>query len=248
MKISIITATYNSATTIKDTLLSVANQTYTNIEHIIIDGSSEDNTLDIVSEFPHVNKIISEPDKGIYDAMNKGIKVATGEIIGILNSDDLLYSNSTIEIIAEAFKSQNISATYGNIIFFDTVNPEKITRFWKAKNYYPAFFENGELPPHPTLYVRKNVYENIGFYKLDYKIAADVEFMLRMLKIYNYKSYYINEIIVKMRNGGASTNGLKSFWIISKETKRLWKENGLKFPFRLYFSRPYRRIIQLFNK
>lgn len=248
MKITIITVTYNSATTIKDTLESVKNQTYKDIEHIIIDGASKDNTLAIVAEYPHVKKVISEKDKGIYDAMNKGIQIATGDVIGILNSDDVYYSNTIIEVIVKTFKTSNVDAVYGNIVFFDSENFNKPTRYWCSKSYYSSFFEDGEVPPHPSLFVTKKVYDEIGLYKIDYQIAADHEFMFRMLKLNNRKSFFLDEIIVKMRNGGVSTSGIKSYIISTKELIRVWNENGFSYPKKLFLLRPIKKISQLIFK
>lgn len=245
MKISIITVTYNSAATIRDTLESVKKQDYPNIEHIIIDGASTDATLQIVKEYPSVSSIVSEPDNGIYDAMNKGIKIATGNIIGILNSDDIFAADSIISDVAKIFERTEIDAVYGNLSYFRTGEEGKIVRLWQTKPYYERFFEDGELPPHPTLYVRKKVYDGMGAFRTDYKIAADIEFMLRLLKVKKAQSFFLDKIMVKMRLGGASTSGFKSYWTVTLETKRLWAENGLTYPFKLYFIRPLKKIQQL---
>ena len=245
MKISIITVTYNSAATIRDTLESVKKQDYPNIEHIIIDGASTDNTLQIVKEYPSVSRIVSEPDCGIYDAMNKGIKIATGNIIGILNSDDIFADNSIIGDVAKVFERTEIDAVYGNLSYFRSGEEDKVVRLWRTKPYYERFFEDGELPPHPTLYVRKEIYDEIGVFRTDYKIAADIEFMLRLLKVKKAQSFFLDKIMVKMRLGGESTSGLKSYWTVTLETKRLWAENGLTYPFKLYFIRPLKKIQQL---
>ena len=249
MKISIITVSYNSAVTIRDTLESVKNQTYTNIEHIIIDGASKDNTLAIVTEYPHVAKVISEKDKGIYDAMNKGITLATGEIIGILNSDDLFESDTIIEQIMNVFQeNKEIDAIYGNISYFETGEENKIKRYWKSKPYYEDFFDDGEVPPHPSLFVKKQVYDQIGTYYPNFKICSDYEFMLRMMKIHNFKTKYLDATIAKMRLGGTSTQGLKSYWITTKELKQAWEMNNFKYPIKLYFIRPFKKIKQLLIK
>lgn len=249
MKISIITVTYNSAATVRDTLESVKNQTHKNIEHIIIDGASKDNTLAIVTEYPHVKKVISEKDKGIYDAMNKGIQIATGDVIGILNSDDIFASHTIIEQIMGVFKNQpDLDALYGNINYFATETPDTISRYWQSKPYHNSFFEKGNVPPHPALFVKKKVYDAIGTYKTHYKIAADYEFMLRMLKIHQYKSFFLNETVVKMRLGGISTKGFDSYILSTKELKNAWEINGFKYPVALYFLRPFTKIKQLLFK
>lgn len=246
MKISIITIALNSSLTIKDTLESVANQSYSNIEHIIIDGGSTDQTLKIVASFPHVAKVISETDKGIYDAMNKGIANATGAIIGMLNSDDIYASKYSIQEIITCFKqNKTVASVYGNLVYFEGNNKKKIIRYWKAKPYYNTYFEEGEVPPHPTLFVRREVYEQIGGFWSNFKISGDNEFMFRMFKVYNYKSQYLDRIIVKMRAGGVSTSGLKSYLISTIELIRVWKINGYSYPKRLFFLRPYKKIKQL---
>lgn len=248
MKVSIITVTYNSANTIRDTLESVANQTYLNIEHIIIDGLSKDNTLEIVKEYPHVVKVVSEKDNGIYDAMNKGIELATGEVIGFLFSDDIFASDVTIEGIVNIFKSNVTEAVFGNIEYFEGNHYDRIVRYWKTKEYYSNFFEDGEVPPFPSLFVKKKIYDKIGTYYPGFKIASDHEFMFRMFKIHNYKSFFLDKTIVKMRVGGVSTSGMKSYIQSTKELKKVWEMNGYKYPFRLYFIRPLKKIKQLLFK
>lgn len=245
MKVSIITITYNSVLTIRDTLESIANQSYTNIEHIIIDGASTDQTLTIVDEFSHVSKVISEPDKGVYDAMNKGIAVATGDIIGMLHSDDIYATEDIIqEIVSHFQKDASISSIYGNLEYFKGNQKDKVIRYWKAKPYHPSFFEDGEAPPHPTLFVRKEVYDQIGGYWADFKISGDNEFMFRMLKIHQFKSCYLDKTIVKMRLGGISTRGFKSYLISTIELTRVWRMNGYQYPKRLFLLRPFNKIKQ----
>jgi len=246
LKISIITITYNSVLTIRDTLESIANQSYTNIEHIIIDGASSDATLTIVDEFPHVSKVVSEPDKGIYDAMNKGVALATGNIIGILNSDDVFAANDIIEKVVACFKQDGtLSSLYGNLEYFKGNDKNNIVRYWQSKPLYDSYFEDGEVIPHPTLFVRKEVYEQIGGYWASFKISGDNEFMFRMFKIYNYTTFHLNETLVKMRVGGVSTRGFKSYLISTIELTRVWRMNGYTYPKRLLFLRPYKKIKQL---
>lgn len=246
MKVSIITITYNSGKTLEETLSIVAAQDYNNIEHLIIDGKSSDSTLEIVSKFPHISKVVSEKDKGVYDAMNKGIKYASGEIIGILNSDDIFVNDSVISEVAKKFsEDESVSAIYGNISFFKTETPDKVERTWIAKPYYKDFFEDGEVPPHPALFVKKEVYDKIGSYYPDFKIASDYEFMLRMLKIHKYKSVHLDKILVKMRLGGESTAGLHNIILNNKEVSKAWEMNDLKPPLKFYFKRPIKKIKQL---
>jgi glycosyltransferase len=224
----------------------VGSQTFKDIEHIIVDGASSDNTIELVKDFPHVAKIISEPDDGIYEAMNKGIGLATGDVIGILNSDDVFVSPQILTLISDCFlQNPGIKALYGDISYFKTGNMERVVRYWKSKNYYPGFFEDGNMPPHPSLFVKKEVYQTIGTYKTHYKISADQEFLIRMLKVHAYPSFYLNIPVVRMRIGGRSTNGLKSYLFNTKEIIRTWQDNGLKYPFRLLFIRPVKKMQQL---
>ncbi len=249
MKISIITATFNSAATVRDTLESVSSQTYEDIEHITIDGASKDDTLEIVKQFPHVAKVISEPDKGIYDAMNKGILAATGDVIGILNSDDVLANQNTLETIAKVFESsKNVDIVYGNLEFFKSENQEKIFRFWKSKPYYPTFFEDGNVPPHPTVYVKADVYSKVGLFNTDFKISADYDLMFRILRIHRLRSVFIDEVIVKMRMGGESTSGFKSLITSYQDVKRIWEFHNVKIPPFFIFKRYLIKLTQLIFK
>jgi glycosyltransferase involved in cell wall biosynthesis len=247
MKVSIITVCYNSEKTIYDSLLSIKNQTYKNIEHIIIDANSQDSTLSIVSKFEHVNFVISEKDNGIYDAMNKGISIATGDIIGILNSDDILINNNIISDITNAFNNNvNIDMIYGNLYYVENYNLNKILRKWVSKPYFENYFENGNVPPHPTLYIKKNVYNNSIFFNLKYTLAADYEFMLRVFKVYKYNSLYIDKYFVKMRNGGATSKNWKNRYIQNKEIIAAWNDNNLKLPSFFIIKRIFIKLLQYF--
>jgi glycosyltransferase involved in cell wall biosynthesis len=227
MKVSIITATYNSASTIRDTLESVAKQTYSNIEHIIIDGLSKDNTLDIVKEYPHVDKVISEKDKGIYDAMNKGIRAATGDVVGILNSDDFYPHNNILKKVTEEFRIKKVNAIIGDILFVSPNNIKKVVRYYSAKRWKPSKFVKGYMPPHPSFFVYKKFYEQLGVYQIDYKIAADYELLIRFLATNQLSYSYIPEAIVHMRAGGVSNESIKSRYVLNQEIVRACKENGL---------------------
>jgi glycosyltransferase involved in cell wall biosynthesis len=228
MKISIITATYNSASTIKECIESVNAQTYKNIEHIIIDGASKDNTLEIINNLPNrVTKIVSEPDKGIYDAMNKGIKAATGDVIGILNSDDFFTSDNIIEIVVENFKNCDIDALYGDVHF---VNPDDITksvRYYSSAIFKPSLFRFGFMPAHPSFYMKRECYEKYGLYSLDYKIASDYDLLIRYLHREKIKYKYINKDFVTMRTGGVSTENFNSIVTLNKEIVRTCKKYGI---------------------
>ena len=244
MKISIITATYNSANTIKDTLASVAAQQYPFVEHIIIDGSSKDETLVIIDEFKHVSKVISEKDNGIYDAMNKGVQLATGEIIGILNSDDFYTGPTILSKVAEAFKDPRVEAVYGDLQYVRSDNVQLITRTWKAGNYKKRYLYYGWMPPHPTFFVRRHIYERCGMFNTTLRSAADYELMLRVLLKYDTCVHYIPEVLVKMRAGGMSNASLKNRLRANKEDVLAWKLNNLQPYFFTTWLKPLRKILQ----
>lgn len=244
MKISIITVSYNSEKTIKETFESIINQTYNNIEYIVVDGNSNDNTIDIIREYEKKFngrlRYISEKDKGIYDAMNKGIKMATGDIIGILNSDDILANKEVIKRIVEEFINTNCDAIYSDLLFLDADTMKIPTRNFIAKRQSKKF---GWHPPHPTLYLKRKVYEEVGNYDVNYRIAADYDFMLRMLNG-TYLISYINEYLVYMRSGGVSTNGLKGYMKNFKEAQIVLKKNHVFCPSLCNTS----RILKTFNQ
>lgn len=249
LKVSIITVCYNSEKTIKSTIKSVVSQDYPNKEYIIVDGGSKDGTMAIVDSFKDsVAKKISEPDKGIYDAMNKGIKMASGDIIGILNSDDVFVSDTIISDIVNAFEVNKADAVYGNIDYFKDEATKKVLRTWVTKPYYPTFFDDGEVPPHPSLFVKRSVYEEIGVYYPDFKISSDYEFMLRAFKKNNYKPFYLGKFIVNMRMGGESTRSISNVVIGNKEVRMAWKMNGLTPPLRFWFLRVVKKILQYIKR
>ncbi len=225
MKISIITATYNSAKTIKDTLESVAKQNYKNIEHIVVDGVSKDNTINIAKEYGV--KIISEKDNGLYDAINKGIKLSTGEIVGILNSDDFFPNNTIIQKVVDAFKKNSTDAVYGNIAFVKPENLSKIVRQYNSGKFTPTKFKYGYMPAHPSFYATKKCFEQYGYYHTDYKIAADYELLMRFIFTNKISTTYINENLVYMRTGGVSNQNLKSRYILNKEIIKACKANNV---------------------
>lgn len=231
MKISIITATYNSGETILDTINSVLAQDYYNFEYIIIDGGSKDNTLDIIrANEPRFNgrmKWVSENDKGIYDAMNKGIGRATGDVIGILNSDDYYTSKDVLSTYAKTFSDYNVDAVYGDIHFIRNNNPEKIARYYSSKIFRPFLLRFGFMPAHPSFYLRRSVYDKVGCYSLEYKIGADFEMMTRLFKKHKISYKYVPKDMVTMRMGGASTSGVSSHKLLLKEDARACRENGI---------------------
>ena len=233
--ITIITATYNSGLTIKDTIESVLNQDYKDIEYIIIDGDSKDKTIDIIKEF---EPKFQERDKGIYDAMNKGIRMATGDIIGILNSDDFFTSDDVISTVNETFEKYNPDAIYGDIHFVNDDNLNKIVRYYSSKIFKRGLMRFGFMPAHPSFYIKKECFDKFGLYNTTYKIAADFEFLLRTIYIGRIKTQYIAKDFVTMRTGGISTSGINSHKQIMKEHIRAFKENNV-FTNRVLLSMRY---------
>lgn len=256
MKISIITPSFNSGKTIEETIKSILSQTYKNIEHFIIDGGSKDNTLEIIKKYNYLDKFafyldygfkfVSEPDRGIYDAMNKGIKLATGDIVGILNSDDIYFDESVIENVMKIFKENQIDCLWGDLVYFKD-DPSKFIRIWKAGSYKPGIFKTGWVPPHPTFFVKKEIYEKYGYFRLDFPVAADYEIMLRFLEKYKIKGYYLPKFLVKMRAGG-NANKLKNIIKGNLECIRAWKVNNLKISIFTPILRIFRRIPQIIKQ
>lgn len=244
MKISIITASYNSEKTINDTINSVLSQTYKNIEYIIIDGNSRDKTKDIVSYYLDKIKFISEPDHGIYDAINKGINLATGDIVGILNSDDFFPNNEIIDIIATTFINnyKQIDLLFGDIAFVN--NDNQIKRSYSAKNFSNSLFKFGMMPPHPSVYIKREVYLQYGLYITSYKIAADFELLLRYLLINNLKYKYINLIVVYMRFGGVSNSSFKNRLLLNNEILKACKNNKIATNYLFIYSKYFKRILE----
>ena len=249
MKVSIVTPTYNSAKTIVDTILSVNKQDYANIEHIIIDGGSKDNTLELIRNTPNrVKKIISEPDKGIYDAMNKGVALATGDIVGILNSDDFYNSNDVIAKVVKTFQEGEYEGVYGDLEYVNARNTNRVVRYWESKAYKEGLFKKGWHPAHPTFFVKKEVYDKYGNFNLKYKIGADYEIMLRFIEKNRIKVAYIPETLVKMRVGGASNQSIKNIIKANIECYNAWKDNGLSIlPF-VFILKPLSKTLQYLRK
>jgi len=248
MKISIITATFNSAKTVRDTLTSVNSQDYPDIEHIIIDGLSKDETLKIVKEFPHVAKVVSEKDKGIYDAMNKGVALATGDVVGILNSDDLYTHEKVISNVMKAFRDPKVDVVYADLQYVRSDNLNKITRTWKSGPFSKKKFYYGWMPPHPTFFVRKKVYDTIGNFNLSLRSAADYEFMLRVLLKYDHNVHYIPDVIVKMRTGGMSNATFRHRLAANREDREAWRMNNIRPYFFTVTFKPLRKVFQFINK
>ena len=217
MKISIITVCYNSVNTIGDTIVSLASQKYSEWEHIIVDGASRDGTLDIIKNASYITKFISEPDNGIYDAMNKGLTLAKGDIIGFLNSDDFYADDTILTQVAEVFKDTSIQACYADLVYVDQHDANKTVRYWKSRDYVTGLFKSGWMPAHPTFFVRKSVYERFGMFNLNYRIAADFDLLFRLIEQNNIKTKYLPKVLVKMRLGGTTNKSYENIWIQNKE-------------------------------
>jgi glycosyltransferase involved in cell wall biosynthesis len=243
--VSIITVSHNSVRTISDTIKSVLAQTYDDIEYIIIDGSSTDGTIELVNSFgKNISKFLSEPDKGIYDAINKGIRLATGDIVGILNSDDFFYDSFVIERIAEQFKENEIDAVFGDARFVDPVRTSKVVRYYSSKYFNTGKFKFGFMPAHPSFYVKRELFEEFGYYKVDYKIAADFELLVRFLYINKIEFRYLEMPFLSMRTGGVSNKSIISKYTLNKEIARACKENGIRTNFFRIYSKYFTKMFE----
>jgi glycosyltransferase involved in cell wall biosynthesis len=249
LKVSIITITYNSEPTLKDTIESVINQTYKNIEYILIDGGSTDETLSIIKSYGNkISTLISEKDNGLYDALNKGISLATGDVIGILHSDDFYTNNHVIQHIVSSFSNSPVDAVYADLYYVDKINTNQIHRKWKAGIYKEGMFFNGWMPPHPTFFVKRSIYETCGNFNLNLTSSSDYELMLRFIHKHKIKLAYLPEFIIKMRVGGKSNVTFKNRIKANKEDRLAWKLNNVKPYFYTLYLKPLRKIIQLFKK
>ena len=247
MKISIITITYNSEETLEDTIKSVVSQNYKDIEYIIIDGGSTDGTMAIVNKYKEqISIIVSEPDKGIYDAMNKGVEKATGDLVGILNSDDFYVNDNVISSIAE--KIGNNDGIYADLVYVGREDTDKIIRYWKSKAYKEGSFLKGWMPPHPTFFIRKKIYDKYGTYNLSLKSAADYELMLRLIHKEKISITYLPQIITKMRVGGQSNASLSNRFKANKEDRMAWDINNIDPKFYSLYLKPIRKIGQFLRK
>jgi len=247
--VSIITVVLNRKDTIEFAIKSVLGQSYRNIEYLIVDGGSTDGTLEIINKYKDkFSKFISEKDKGIYDGMNKGIRMAKGEIIGILNSDDIYASDNVIEEVVKTMEESNADCCWGDLVYVDAKDTNKIIRYWKSSEYEPGKFRKGWMPPHPTFFVKKWVYEKYGYFNLDFPIAADYELMLRLLEKYKVSSCYIPKVLVKMRTGGKSNRTLVNIIKANIECYKARKIDGLKPNPITVVLKPLSKVFQYFNK
>jgi glycosyltransferase involved in cell wall biosynthesis len=247
MKVSIITVCYNSASTIEATIKSVIEQDYNDIEYIIIDGKSSDTTLQIIEKYHlKISKILSEKDDGIYYAINKGIALATGDIIGVLHADDFYTDKNVITKVVNGFGRSNSDTSYGDLQYVERENIDKVTRNWKSGVYSKALFMKGWMPPHPTFFVKKECYNKYGVYNTSLKSAADYEMMLRLLYKNNCSTFYIPEVLVKMRVGGKSNITIVNRIKANREDKKAWLINGLKPGMFTLIRKPLSKLAQFF--
>ncbi len=249
MKVTIITVTYNSEKYLEDCILSVMQQRYRDIEHIIVDAQSSDSTLQIIHKYEgHISKWISEKDNGMYDAINKGMNMATGDIIGILNSDDMLENTDVVDSIVAAFASQNVDSLYGDLEYVDPIDLHKIYRIWKGKPYKRSLFNSGWMPAHPTFYFKKSIFEKYGGYETHFFSAADYELMSRYLFKHRISSYYLPKLLVKMRRGGQSNSNLKMRLRANRRDFLAMKKNNIPFPFVVSILKPLSKLHQYYKK
>lgn len=244
IKITIITVTYNSIKTLEETLNSVKNQSYRNIEHIIIDGASTDGSFELCELYPHISYIISEKDSGMYDAINKGIQIATGDIIGLLNSDDTFTNNEIIEQIANEFSNYSeLDAVIGDVKF---VSKNMIVRYYSSLGWTPSKFKYGIMPPHPSFYCKKELFNKFGAYNITFKIAGDFELLLRYILINKIKFKYLQIQMVDMKIGGLSTSGIRSNIVINKEIVKAFKLNSIKTNYFYLLFRYFYKLKQFY--
>ena len=248
MKVSIITVVFNGCNVIEECIKCVLGQSHKDVEHIIIDGNSTDGTLDVMNRYKDkIARIVSEPDKGIYDALNKGIRQASGEVIGLLHSDDFYAHDRVIEKVADIFMKYNIDSCYGDLQYVDKNNPDKVIRYWKSSQYRHGKFKYGWMPPHSTFFVKKEIYNKYGYFNTNFKITADYELMLRFLEKHKISTYYTPEVFIKMRIGGTSNRNIKNLIIKSNEDYRAWKVNNLNGGFYTILLKNLCKIPQFFK-
>jgi len=247
LKLSIITAVYNSKDAIEDCLKSVASQTFADVEHIIIDGSSTDRTKDVIqSALGGQNCIIvSEPDEGIYDALNKGIKMASGDVIGLLHSDDIYYDKNVLAKTVKLFEEKHVDSVYGDLVYVDKKDTSKVFRYWKAGEFNSNKLRKGWMPPHPAFFVRKEIYDKCGLYDTTLKISADYDLVLRFLGRYKISTAYLPEILVKMRWGGSSNKSLRNIIQKSYEDYKVLKKNNFTNALSILFMKNISKLPQL---
>ena len=248
-KVSIITVCFNSTKTIRDTIESVISQDYPNIEYIIIDGGSSDETVAIVKEYAdRIAVIVSESDRGIYDAMNKGVALASGDIVGMLNSDDVYMNEHAVSELMKTMQDARTDSVFADLVIVDPIDLGKILRYYDSSYFTPSKFRFGWMPAHPTFFVKKGLYDKVGPYSLDYKISADYEMLIRLLWVEKATYTYLPKPVVKMRHGGASTSGLGRNWLLNKEIVKACKANGIYTNMAILALKIPRKLLSLLKK
>lgn len=248
-KISVVTVCYNSERTIEDTIRSVVTQDYPNVEYIIVDGLSRDNTLVIVDRYRNnIAKVVSEKDHGIYDAINKGAKLAEGEVVAILNSDDVYADEKVLSRVMKVFRETGAGAVYGDLEYVSRDDLSKVSRYWHSGAYRPGNFVRGWMPPHPAFFLRKSCYEKFGYFHTDFRTSADYELMLRMIHVHGVEPAYLPEVLVKMREGGQSNVSLKNRIEANREDRRAWLMNGIRPGALTLIRKPLSKLTQFFRR
>lgn len=248
-KVSIITVCFNSAKTIRDTIESVLSQDYPDIEYIVIDGGSSDETLAIVKEYAdRIAVIISERDRGIYDAMNKGVALANGDIVGMLNSDDVYINEHAVSELMQTMHASKADSVFADLVIVDPLDLSKVLRYYDSSYFTPNKFRFGWMPAHPTFFVKKSLYDKVGPYSLDYKISADYEMLIRLLWVEGASYAYLRKPMVRMRHGGTSTSGLSRNWLLNKEIVKACKANGIYTNIAILALKIPRKLLSLFKK
>lgn len=245
MKITVITAAYNAVSTVEDCIRSVCGQSHRDIEHIVIDGGSKDGTVEKIRKYEkYLGGWLSEKDNGFYYALNKAICMATGDIVGILNADDVYANQQTLELVAENFERNGMDSCYGDLVYVDRYRAQRIIRYWRSGEYVTGNFKKGWMPPHPAFFVRREIYEKLGLFNTRFRIAADYELMLRFLEIHKISTVYIPRVLVKMRWGGASNRNLMNLLRKTYEDYMAWRINGIKGGFRAIILKNISKLSQ----
>lgn len=249
MKISIITAVFNAIDTIEDTILSVANQTHTDVEHIVVDGASTDGTLGVVDKYrTRIARFVSEPDLGVYDGMNKGLRLATGDVIGFLNADDVYAHEGVLARVAEAMARDDLDVLFGDAEFVSASNPRRIVRRYRSNKFRPDRIGWGWMPAHPTLFLKCQIFERSGSFRTDYRIAGDFELVARIFQNASLRYRYLPEVLVRMRTGGISTGGWRNTLLLNREVLRACRENGIHTNVLKIMSKYPAKLIEFLRK
>ncbi len=247
MKITVITVNFNSAATLEQTILSVLSQDYKHVEYIVVDGGSKDGSVQILEKYAHRLRYISEKDNGIYDALNKGLAMATGDIIGCIGADDFYPSTTVLKNVAAAFETEKTDAIYGDKQYVNANDTEKIVRYWRSGSYKKTNWLYGWMPPHLSFYLKKSCYDTFGHYLTSFTCSGDYELMLRMLYKNNLSVAYLPKVLMTMRNGGTSTASWKHRMVANKEDRQAWAINDLKPRWYTLYWKPLSKITQLFK-